>query len=245
MILSDTLERKLFPNESALGKQLRPGGGNEQPWHVVVGIAKDIHNAGLTAKPDPEYYVLRGMTPRDATRRSFLIIRTQASTPVAAAFLREAVRAIDPQLPVSIDTLDQRISELSARPRFTAFLLVSFGLLAVLLAAAGLAGVAGYLVTERTRDIGVRMALGATPSVVRREVLAEAARWVFGGAALGILLAIAFSKALGSLLYGVTAYDPWTWTVALVTLCLVLMAAALRPAARASRIDPMSALRTE
>ena len=173
------------------------------------------------------------------------MIRTEASTPVAAAFLREAVGSIDPQLPVSIDTLEQRVSALSARPRFTAFLLVSFGLLAVLLAATGLAGVAGYLVTERTRDIGVRMAMGATPSMVRREVLAETARWIFGGAVLGILLAISFSKAVGAFLYGVTAHDPWAWTAAFVTLSLVLLAAALRPAARASRIDPMSALRTE
>ena len=244
MILSETLERKLFLNETALGHQLRPG-GTGQPWHNVVGIAKDIRNAGLTANPDPEYYVLRGTAPRDATRRSFLVIRTEASTPVAAAFLREAVGSIDPQLPVSIDTLEQRVSALSARPRFTAFLLVSFGLLAVLLAATGLAGVAGYLVTERTRDIGVRMAMGATPSMVRREVLAETARWIFGGAVLGILLAIGFSKAVGAFLYGVTARDPWAWTAAFVTLSLVLLAAALRPAGRASRIDPMSALRTE
>jgi putative ABC transport system permease protein len=244
MILSETLERKLFPTESALGKQLRPG-GREQPWHIVVGIAKDTRNAGLTVRPEPEYYVVRGITPRDATRRSFVIVRTQAAPRLAAAVLREAVASIDRELPVSVDTMQQRVSELSARPRFTAFLLVAFGVLAILLAATGLAGVAGYLVTERTRDIGIRIALGATPAVVRREVLIEAARWVAGGAALGLLLAMAFSRIVGTLLYGVTPNDPWAWSAALLILSAVSFAAALRPALRASRIDPMSALRTE
>ena len=244
MILSETLERKLFPTERAIGKQVRPG-GREEPWHVVVGISKDTRNAGLTVQPEPEYYVVRGTTPRDATRRSFVIVRTQAPTPIAAAFLREAVASVDRELPVSIDTMQQRVSELSARPRFTAFLLVAFGVLAILLAATGLAGVAGYLVTERTRDIGIRIALGATPAVVRREVLMEAVRWVAGGAALGLLLAMAFSRIVETLLYGVTPNDPLAWSAALLILSAVSLAAALRPALRASRIDPMSALRTE
>ena len=183
MILSESMERKLFGNETGLGKRVRPGRG-EQPWHIVVGIAKDVRNAGLTAKPDPEYYVVRGMTARDATRRSFLVTRSQMGASATAALLKRAVAEIDGQLPVTISTLDQQVSELSARPRFTAVVLVSFGVLAMLLAATGLAGVAGYLVTERTRDIGIRIALGATPGVVQREVLWESARWVLAGASL-------------------------------------------------------------
>lgn len=244
MILNEALERKLFPNESALGKRVRPGRG-EQPWSVVVGIVKDSRNAGLTRPPDPEYYVVRGTVARDATRRSFLIVRTQLSTPAAAAFLREAVAAVDRELPVNIDTLQQRVSGLAARPRFTAFLLISFGVLAMLLAATGLAGVAGYLVTERTRDIGVRIALGATPAAVRRQILGEAGRWVAAGIMLGLIFAAAGSRVVRSLLYGVAPDDPAAWIAALVIMGVVLLAAALRPAVRASRIDPMKALRSE
>jgi ABC-type antimicrobial peptide transport system permease subunit len=210
-----------------------------------VGIAEDTRNAGLAAKSDPEYYVLHGTGPGDATRHSFVVIRTQAATPAAAAFLRDAVGSIDHELPVMIDTMGQRVSALSARHRFTAFLLVSFGILAMLVAATGLAGVTGYLVTQRTRDIGVRIALGATPGVVRREVLMEAAYWVTAGAALGIFLSMACSRLLGTLLYGVTPRDPLSWASALFVLALVSIAAALGPAIRASRIDLMSALRSE
>ena len=106
-----------------------------------------MRNGGLTAPPEPEYYVVRGVTARDVTRRSFLIVRTQTSTPAGAAFLRDAVAEIDRELPVTIEPLGRRVSDLAARPRFTAFLLVAFGGLAMLLAATGLAGVAGYLVT--------------------------------------------------------------------------------------------------
>jgi predicted permease len=244
MILNETLERKLFPNDSALGQRVRPGGA-DQPWHVIVGIAKDARNSGLSAHPDPEYYVVRGTAARDATRRSFLVVRTQTATPAAVAFLREAVAAVDPELPVTVDTMQQRVSQLSARPRFTAFLLISFGFLAMILAATGLAGVAGYLVTERARDIGVRMALGATAGAIRREVLGEAARWVAGGAMLGVVVAAAASRLLASLLYGITPSDPWAWAAALAILAAVLLLSVLRPALRAARIDPAVALRAE
>ena len=219
MILSESLERKLFPNDSGLGKRVRPGRG-EQPWHVVVGIARDTRNGGLTVAPEPEYYVVRGMTARDATRRSYLLLRTQSTVPVIAGFLRDAVAAVDAELPVNVETMEQRVASLSARPRFTAFLLVSFGVLALLLASAGVAGMAGYLVAERSRDIGVRIALGATPAIVRKEVLGETARWVGGGAVLGALLAVAGTRLVRTLLYGVAPQDPWAWAAALAILAL-------------------------
>jgi ABC-type antimicrobial peptide transport system permease subunit len=152
---------------------------------------------------------------------------------------------VDPELPVNVETMEQRVASLSARPRFATFLLVSFGVLALLLAAAGVAGVAGYLVAERSRDIGVRMALGATPEVVRREILAETARWVAGGTVLGALLAVAGTRLVRTLLYGVVPHDAWAWGGALAVLAIATFGAALRPALRASQIDPMSALRAE
>jgi putative ABC transport system permease protein len=244
MILSESLAKRLFPNNDALGKRIRPGRG-EQPWHTVVGIARDVRNAGLTTSTEPEYYAVRGLAARDAMRRSFLLVRTASASPVVSDLLRRAIAEIDPGLPVTVERMDRRVSELAARPRFTALLLLSFGALALALAAAGVGGVAGYLVTQRTRDIGVRMALGATPAAVRRDVLGEAARWVLGGALGGTLAAVATSRVAGSMMYGVAPYDPWAWAGAIAILTVTLFAAVLRPALRAARIDPVSALRAE
>ena len=244
MIVSESLARKLFPNEDALGKRLRPGLG-DQVWHTVVGIARDVRNGGITTPADPEFYMLRRTSERDAMRRSFLVFRTQMPSASAAAYIRERIGVIDRELPVTIATMNERVSQLSARPRFTAFLLVAFGALAMLLAAVGLAGVAGYLVTERTRDIGVRMAVGATPANVRSEVLSEAARWVLAGTALGAFMSAGTARLISSFLFGVIPADPWAWSATMFVLAIVSGLAVLRPANRAARIDPMVALRSE
>jgi predicted permease len=243
VILSERLERRLFPNESALGRRLKPGGG-DQPWHIVVGIAKDIRNAGPAAESEPEYYVARRLLERDAQHRSFLIVRTQAA-PSAAAMLRAEIADLDPELPVTIQTMGARVGELAARPRFTAWLLISFAGLALVLACTGLAGIATFLVAQRTRDFGVRMALGATPDRIRGAVLREAGAWVAVGTLLGLAFSWVCMRFLGSFLYGVTAWDPLTWTVSLLVLSGTLAGSVLRPAARAARIDPMMALRTD
>jgi predicted permease len=244
LILSERLERRLFPNESGLGKRLRPG-GDEQPWHIVVGIAKDIRNAGPAADSEPEYYVARRRLPPDAHRRSILVARTRAAPQVAARWLRAGIAELDPELPVTIQMMEERVQELSARPRFTAWLLTSFAGLALVLACTGLAGVAAYLVAQRIRDIGVRIALGATPAKIQGVVLREAGAWIGAGAVLGLGLAWGSAQFLRSFLHGVTPWDPWTWAVTFVVLAVTLGASVLRPALRAARIDPMTALRAE
>jgi predicted permease len=244
VILSERLTRRLFPNENALGKRVRFG-REEQPWHTVVGIAADTRNAGLILEPEPEYYVAQRRLARDATRRGFVVVRTQADPTISSAFLRAGVAELDPELPVSIQTMDERVAELAARPRLTAWLLASFAGLALFLACTGLSGVAMYLVSQRTRDIGVRMALGATPAKVSRAVLWEAARWVAAGALIGILLSWTTARVVSSFLHGVTPWDPVTWVGVLLLLAATLGAAVLRPALRAARIDPMNALRCD
>jgi putative ABC transport system permease protein len=146
---------------------------------------------------------------------------------------------------VIVETLDQQVASLSERPRFIASLLAAFAYLALLLAAAGLYGVASFLVAQRTRDIGVRMALGATPRLVAGQVLAEAVRWIAAGATLGVLFAWAGRGVLRSQLYGVTMRDSVSWIGAVLVLSAVLMVSVLRPAARAARVDPITALRDE
>jgi predicted permease len=243
LILSEQLERRLFPSESALGKRLKPG--TEGPWHIVVGIARDIRNAGPTTHSEPEYYVARRPLTHDAQRRSFLIVRTQAAPTAVTALLRAEIADLDSQLPVTIQTMSERVGEMAARPRFTAWLLIAFAGLALVLASTGLAGIATFLVAQRTRDFGVRIALGATPDRIRSAVLREAGAWVAAGTILGLALSWAFVRFLGSFLHGVTAWDPLTWTVSLLVLSGTLVVSVLPPAGRAARIDPMIALRSE
>jgi ABC-type antimicrobial peptide transport system permease subunit len=173
------------------------------------------------------------------------VVRTQADPAISSSFLRAEIAGLDPELPVTIQKMDERVAELAARPRFTAWLLIAFAGVALILACTGLSGVATYLVTQRTRDIGVRMALGATPANVSSAVLREAARWVGAGALMGILLSWTTSKLLASFLHGVTPSDPMTWGIVMLLLSATLGLAVLRPALRAARIDPMNALRCD
>ena len=174
-----------------------------------------------------------------------LSLRTTASPADVAAFLRQIAADIDPRQLVTIQTSDEQLTRLTAQPRFIAWLLTAFAALALLLAAAGLYSVASYLVMQRRRDIGVRMAIGASPRDVARQVVGEAGRWIIGGALVGCALGWMGTRALQSQLYQVPALDPWSWTGALVALALVLVTAVFRPAYRAAHVDPVTALRSE
>jgi ABC-type antimicrobial peptide transport system permease subunit len=163
----------------------------------------------------------------------------------ADAFLRQIAADLDPLLPVTIERLDAQVTRLTARPRFTAWLLSAFGALALLLAGAGLYSVASYLVAQRRRDIGVRIAIGAAPHDVTRQVVGEAGRWIIGGAVAGSALGWMGTRALQSQLYQVEALDPWSWTGALLALAMVLVIAVFQPAHRAAHIDPVATLRAD
>jgi predicted permease len=242
VVLTESAERILFAGQEAIGRRIRfvPKG----PWHTVLGVAADVRNGqDVTDEPAPETYVV---ARRNAWRaEGHLALRTIASPADADAFLRQIVTNLDPKLPVIIETTDQQVASLTGRPRFVAWLLSAFAGLALALAAAGLYSVASYLVTQRRRDIGVRMALGASPREVARHVVGEAGRWMGAGALLGSLLGWAGTRALQSQLYEVQALDPWSWAAALLALTLVLFAAILPPAYHAAHVDPSTALRAE
>jgi predicted permease len=254
VVLSESAAKILFPGQDPVGHTVDTA-VNE--WAEVIGVARDVRNAGPTLKPDPEFYVLTpsaydGTTytrnPGFDSSNMYFAIRTQSGTADAMAFLKQAVADLDPKLPVTavtIEPLDDQVARLTERPRFLAWLLSAFAGLALLLAAAGLYGVASYLVTQRTRDIGVRIALGAAPADISRQVLREAGRWILAGAALGCGLAWAATRAIEAQLYGVGSRDPLSWIAALGVLCAALLLAVLRPAARASRVDPIETLRAD
>jgi putative ABC transport system permease protein len=240
-VLNTSLERLLFGSDSGLGKRIQPQ--RDGPWRVVVGVVPDVRNNGLSAEPQPELYLLR--PPDRSGRFGYFAIRTTAGFKDAAAFLERAVASLDPQLPVTIQPAEERVAVLTERPRFIAWLLAAFAGSALLLASAGLYGVASYLVTQRTRDIGVRMALGAAPRDIAGQLVGEAGKWIAAGAAAGVVLSWAGTRAVESQLYGIGAADPASWAASLALLGISLLAAVLRPAARASRVDPAAALRAE
>jgi putative ABC transport system permease protein len=249
VILNESLARALFPKEDPLGKQLRMGFSDGMqavaPWRTVVGIAANVKNNGITEQADPEYYVpwkdSRDIYPGAA----HVIVRTPLNAQAVAQWIRTEMAGIDPTLPVKIETMSQRVGKLTQRPRFQAVLLAMFAAMGVLLAAIGIYGVVGYLVTQRTQEIGVRVALGATPRAILRLVMENAARWTIAGALLGVAGSWFGSRLLESLLFEVKARDPWLLSSAVLLLIAVAMVAAWVPARRAMRVDPMVALRYE
>jgi predicted permease len=246
VIVSESAAKILFPGQDPIGHTVQLPSSNE--WAEVVGVAREIRNMGLTEEPAPELYALWRRNDSSVTAFSnmaFFAIRTRARTADAVTFLKQAVADLDPQLPVTIHLLDDEVAGLTERPRFLAWLLSAFAGLALLLAAAGLYGVASYLVTQRTREIGVRIALGAAPGEMARQVIGEAGRWIAAGAAGGALLSWGATGAIRSQLFQVGAVDPVSWAAAFVVLGVALLAAVVRPATLAARVDPIVTLQAD
>ena len=242
VILSDSMARRMFPGEDALGKQIRPG--RSGPWLTVVGLVGNVKNNGLVERDDPEYYEIRKHSG-GAQRNAVAIIRTVMDPRAMSRWVRAEVAGLDATLPVDVQTMQQSVSRLAQRPRFNAVLLGIFAGVGVLLAAIGLYGVISFLVAQRTQEIGVRMALGATPGAITRLMLAHAARWTAAGMALGLAGALVTARLLQALLYQVSATDPATIVAVAALLAGVAVLAAWVPSRRAARVDPAQALRQE
>jgi putative ABC transport system permease protein len=250
VVLSDSLARKLLPGGSALGRRLR----FDHVWSTVIGIAADVRNNGPAGETSPEYYMLRKPTPDESFRNQMppsgwrqakVAIRTPMNPEVMSAWVRREITAIDPALPVTVSTMQQRISRLNDRPRFNAILLALFAGMGLVLAAIGLYGVMSFLVGQRTQEIGVRMALGGTPRAITKLILSHAAAWTLGATVAGLIGSLFAVRAVRSLLFEVPERDPWTLAVVLPVLLLVALAAAWIPTMRAARVDPMIVLRNE
>jgi len=246
VILSETLAAKLFPNENAIGKMLRFSSTAEKaPWRTIVGIAANVKNNGLTVDADPELYIPWKDDPAAYVLHSYVTFVTSLNSATVMPWARTEIASLDPTVPVEFGTMTARIGKLTERPRFDAVLLSLFAAIAVLLAALGLYGVVSFFVSQRTQEIGVRMALGATPRGISAMVLSNVARWTAAGAALGLLGAWFCTRLLQSLLFEVRAHDPLLLTMALLMLVAVALAAAWIPARRAAQVEPVVALRYE
>lgn len=243
VILSDPLARRLFPNGDALGNRMRFDVNGS--WRTIVGVAADVRNNGVEQQSDPEFYIPWKDDPEEYFGIAHIIIRTPVNPDAVAKWVRSEVASIDPAQPVSIQTMAQRVSKLADRPRFNAVLLTLFALMGVCLAAIGMYGVVGFLVVQRTHEIGVRMALGAAPRDILRLVFGSVARWTVAGALLGIAGSWFVARMLRSLLFQVSPHDPWLFCGAVLLLVSIAFVAGWIPARRAMRVDPMVALRHE
>jgi putative ABC transport system permease protein len=243
IILNESLAAKLFQHDDPLGKEMKFA--MTGPWRTVVGIAANVKNNGLAEQADPEFYILWKSDVAGNFETGNVIVRTSMNPQTMAAWIRSETAGLDAALPIDMQTMSQRVGSLLQRPRFNALLLSFFAAAGMLLAAIGMYGVVGFLVAQRTREIGVRMALGASPGAVSWMILSHVARWLVSGALIGLLGAIALTRLLQSLLFNVQAHDPFLLTLALVLLTAIGFLAAWIPARRAMRVDPMIALRYE
>jgi predicted permease len=244
VILSEALAKKLFPSgEDPVGKAFRFG--SQPDWRTIVGIAGDVKNNGLAAPADPEFYVPWKNEPNGYYRSAHVIVQTALSPETIAQWIRSETAAVDATVPVTIESMRTRVGKLTERPRFNAVLLALFAFLGVLLAAIGIYGVVGFLVAQRTREIGVRMALGAAPGNILLMLFASIARWTLAGAALGLLGAWFCSRLLESLLFEVRAHDLSLFVTVLLVLLAMTFLAAWIPARRAMSVDPAESLRYE
>ena len=243
-ILNQTMAHKLWPNESAIGKHIRVG--NDKQWREIVGVARDVKTRSLTE--DAHSFLWMPMSqPMPFWKTSVTLeIKTNLAAPVALAIAKNAVRKIDARLPLyGMRTLEQQFGYSYWRQRMAAWLIGSFAALALLLAAIGVYGVISYQVAARTRELGIRMALGARRADVLALVLRSGVMLAAIGVAVGTAGSLAATRALKSLLLGVSVSDPATFAFSALFLACVALVASFVPAYRASRVDPMVALRYE
>ncbi|MDQ5837106.1 MAG: ABC transporter permease, partial [Acidobacteriota bacterium] len=240
VVINETMARRFWPDENPLGKRLRIA---NNPWRTVVGVVADVKNDGLRAEPKPEMFYPLLQEPLPFMT---LVVRTDADPKSLATTVAREVRAVDPDEPVyDVKTMDERLAESVSPQRLTTLLVVAFAALAMTLAGVGIYGVISYSVAQRTHEIGIRLALGAQKGDVLRLILRQGLLLTLVGIGLGLAGAFALTRLMSGLLYGVTATDPLTFACVAAVLTAVALAACLLPARRATKVDPMVALRYE
>lgn len=246
VIVNQTTARAYWPGQSAIGHRVKPGFQGD--WRTVVGVVDDVKNAGIDKPTGTELYIpyLQAVSVGFGIRNGYAVLRTASDPEGMVRSARNLIRDIDPSLPVSaIRTMEEVVASAQARPRFLTTLLSLFSVVALVLAAVGIYGVISYSVAQRTGEFGIRIAMGASPVDVLAMVLKQGL--VLGG--LGILIgaagALTLTRLIRGLLFGISSFDPLTFLVMAAALTIVTLAACWVPARRATRVDPMVALRYE
>jgi putative ABC transport system permease protein len=250
VVINESAAQRYWPGEEPLGKRILLGGGAAPGWVTIVGIAEDVRHAAFDEAPRSQMYLshaqFRFWNDGGPVRGLTLAIRTAGEPAALAGEVRQAVAQLDPALPLAdFRTMAQVVSESLARPRFMMSLLATFAAVALVMGAVGVYGVMAWLVGRRTRELGIRLALGAQARDVAVLIFKESLALTAAGVAIGLLLAAVLTRALAGMLYGVTPLDGWTFAGVPLALALVAMLAAWIPTRRAARVDPNVALRHE
>jgi putative ABC transport system permease protein len=245
-IINETLARRFWPNEDPINKQIKFGASPTAaiPWRSIIGVVEDVKHWEITTNPEPEIYVphLQG----SPTSSMFLVMRTASPPTSVIGAMKSEVWAVDKDQPIgSIRAMGQILSDSIARERLFMLVLGIFSTVAFVLAAVGVYGVINYLVTQRTHEIGVRLALGAQRRDVLRLIIRQGMAPALIGVSLGIAGSFALTRVLSQLLYGVSPTDPETFTAISLLISGVALLASYIPARRASKIDPIVALRNQ
>jgi predicted permease len=248
-IVSETMAHDFWPGESAIGKRFSLGGPRQQPpapWITVVGVVGNVQQLELIKRPRPAMYFPATQDAGTGDSLRDWVIRGAGDPTALTAGLRSAIWAVDPSLPISrIQSMEQVRSAVLGPQQLNFSLTGVFGILALMLAAVGLYGVTSYSVAQRTQEIGIRVALGAPENAVLRLIIGQGVRLALVGLAIGTAAALALSRLMSSLLYGVTPRDPLTFVGVALVLAAVALLASYLPARRATRVDPIVALRCD
>jgi hypothetical protein len=246
-LLNRLLAAHLFPGSNPIGQRIQVGAATDGPWYTIVGIAENVRNDGLNKPDDPEIYFLRRNIPDDWTigRAPLAIVDSVLPPQVLAPSVRSRIAELDPRVPIKIEPIKDYVSRLGDRPRFETALLGFFAFAGVTLAAIGLYGVVAFMTAQRTTEIGVRMAIGATRIDILRLVLRDGLRLAALGGVVGIVAALALTRVLRNLLFQVGPHDPVSFIAVTLLLVLVAVAATLIPARSAMGVEPATAVRAE
>jgi putative ABC transport system permease protein len=246
-IVDESFVRRFYPNEDPLGKRIKRGGPQSaRPWKTIVGVVRSIRNQRLDATSLPQAYFPVLQEADEMFNLSFAVRSSGGEPQALAQSVRAAVLEVDRNQPIfDVKPLRQIVTDSIALKRLALLLLSVFAVVSLLLAAAGIYGVMAYAVTQRTHEIGVRMALGAQVGDVLRLVIRHGLQLALCGAALGLVGALVLTRLLKTLLFGVSATDPLTFVAVVFLLLLVALVACWIPARRATKVDPMIALRCE
>ncbi len=250
VLVNETLARTFFRQTTGIGRRLKPGFGPQSSnWFTIVGVVRDVKQGGVNAKTGTEVYFLNDQGPsalQTARRSMNIVLRSDLPVESLAPRIGQIVRSMDPTLPVvKLRAMDDVFAESVARPRFIAQLLGAFAALALLLAAIGTYGILSYSVSERTREIGIHMALGATRANVLGMVVGQGIRLTIVGLVVGLAASAGLTRLLRAQLFNVTPSDPATIASVAVFIAAVALVACYGPASRATRVDPMVVLRDE
>ncbi len=245
-IVNETLAREFFPNGDAVGRRIlfgAPTPGGTDRWMTIIGVISDVRTGALDLPAPPQFYVPEMQVSNDGM---FIVLRTQGDPAAMSRVALSAVRQVDPEQPVSdVQTMEEHVEETLGRPRFRATLTACFALMALFLAAVGIYGVVAQTVTQRTKEIGIRGALGADATRIVATVLMDGLKPIALGVAIGIGGSAMLTRLLSSVLYEVKPGDPATYAWSILLIAAIGVAACLAPAVAASRLDPVIALREE